>query len=66
MMPKYSTANISMTPVGASFSMPDFIMPPSSGPNPPIRPNTMGTRISATSADRRLVMISTMKTMTSA
>ena len=62
MMPKYRIANISITPVGASFLMPSSIIGPSPMPNPPIRPKTMGTMISATMADRRLVMISAMNT----
>ena len=56
-------ANISITPVGASFLMPSSIIGPKPRPNPPISPNTMGTRISATIAERRFVMISAMKTM---
>ncbi len=57
-------ANISITPVGASFWMPASIIGPSPAPNPPISPKAIGTRIRATTAGRRLVMISVMKTMT--
>ena len=54
--------NDEIAPVGASFLMPSSIIGPSPMPKPPMRPKTMGTRISATMAESRLVMISVMKT----
>ena len=44
--------------------MPAIIIGPMVPPKPPIRAKAIGTRISASSAESRSVMISTMKTST--
>ncbi|MNT27761.1 hypothetical protein D3C72_1634040 [compost metagenome] len=59
--PKYMMANITITAVGATLRSPSTIMSPISGPNPATNANTIGTMVSATMGDNRLVMISAMK-----
>ena len=59
-------ANISITPVGASFAMPLTIMSPNEAVKPPAIPKAIGTRISAVSGESRFVMMSVMKTHTMA
>ena len=53
-----------ITPVGAIFLTPSNIIGPRSSPWPARRPNTTGTRISATSGAMRPVMINVMKAAT--
>ena len=57
-------AKRSMTPVGARFRMPFSIIGPISAPKPPIKANTIGTRMRASNAESRSVMINVMKTRT--
>ncbi|MDT4850855.1 hypothetical protein FQZ97_850200 [compost metagenome] len=64
MTPKYRMANISITPVGAILRIPSSIILSMPAPNPPSRAKIMGTRMSATRGDRRLVMISVMNVIT--
>lgn len=65
MTEKYKIANMSMTPVGARALIPSSIIGPMVGPKPAASAKAVGTRIKATSAERRLVMIKAMKAVTS-
>ncbi|SFQ45570.1 hypothetical protein SAMN04489713_13512 [Actinomadura madurae] len=58
---KYIRAKTSITAVGAVSAIPEIIMSPRSAPSPPISPNTVGTRMSAATADSLFVMTNAVK-----